>query len=669
MKSSGSLFLVSLSLLAVLTAIGLRLAFFNTGLTHLPTSADEAQVVLQAKNISRGEVPLLFTGAPYQFPVESYLYTPLEGLMPRNAFGARYGAVLLNLISLFFLLVIFRLTFSFRPAWPGVLLLLIPSSYWLLLQVGYSFVNYNSALVLALSSLLLAFLTRKETRPKIGVSGLAGLLGGLAFSNNMLILPMVLMAGAFLFFDENRKRGLRSTGLFGVGLMIGLWPYLVAKWLIPGAHQAVSGAYSWPEILPRLWSLVPKNLPVVMGITPCFFPDFKETFTLLPGAAFFLTVGYFHILVAVTLIRVIHHLRHLLREKWISLEAVDVFTGISWLALLFFALSRRSHGHTYRYLLPLVWSFPFLLGYLYLKVSKRLRIALGLAAVLLALFNLAASIELMRTWSKPGFASAQADLPDLRPAIQCLDRLGINRCYATMWLASRMAYETDERILCSQPYNTRFFGWPIPYKKEVDASRRVAYVLTQSDRFTAGRFEADLRAMAVNSRRESCAPFSLYYDFHPQQEPLGNPVPRNQLSIRASHNSREAARLKDGERTRRWGSAASQEKGMWLEIALPSIRRLSGLTLYYNKYAPDQAPALKVLALRKGDWRPLLPGVPARLDPFVFLNGHPVYGDKMETIQFPPTQTQALRLEIVEPNPRQDWSMVEIELFQAPVAP
>ena len=35
----------------------------------------------------------------------------------------------------------------------------------------------------------------------------------------------------------------------------------------------------------------------------------------------------------------------------------------------------------------------------------------------------------------------------------------------------------------------------------------------------------------------------------------------------------------------------------------------------------------------------------------------------MQTIRFPVVQTDALRLEIDEPNPKQDWSLVEVELY------
>jgi hypothetical protein len=233
-----------------------------------------------------------------------------------------------------------------------------------------------------------------------------------------------------------------------------------------------------------------------------------------------------------------------------------------------------------------------------------------------------------------------------------------------MWMASRIAFETDEKILCTQPYNTRFDGWPVMYKDEVDASERVAYVLTHSDRFTADRFEDDLRTMEVTCRKDLCGEFMVYTDFKTPRKPPDTLVPLDQLSIKTSHNNASAGILKDGQRTQRWGSHHPQERGMWIEITLPTLKKVSGLGLWYNQYAHDMAPVLKISAREDKGWRPLLSSVPGQLDPFVFRNNHPTYGEKMQTIEFPGIRTDGLRIEIVEPNSRQDWSLVEIGVYQ-----
>ena len=51
------------------------------------------------------------------------------------------------------------------------------------------------------------------------------------------------------------------------------------------------------------------------------------------------------------------------------------WAGLAILALLWavWSLSGRSHSHTYRYFAPLVWSFPFVVAYLYRHSGPRLR--------------------------------------------------------------------------------------------------------------------------------------------------------------------------------------------------------------------------------------------------------------------------------------------------------
>jgi hypothetical protein len=648
----------------ILAALVFRLIFFGISLEALPASADEANGVLAAKNISRGEFPLLITGSPYQFPIESYFLTPLVSFLPRNSFGARYAAVLTGLLALAGFLMIYRSQFSLRRSWPGFLLLLFPSAYWLLWQAAYIPTNYNPALMLCVFGLLSALLARLKKPYRLRLLFLAGVLLGLAFCGIMMLLPFLLMTGLFIIFNKKGEEKFKGLLLFFLGLSLGLLPYFLAGWLIPGANQAVSGSYPWPEALRRSWSLLRHNLPVAMGLSPCLYPDFKTTLSLIPGLGLPFTIFCLLILGMVTILAGFQHLKKLREKKGLCLSGTDIFLGVTWACLLLFILSRRSHTHTYRYLLPLVWSFPFLVGYLYMSSPRRFRTALGAGIFLLILLNITTGWALMRVWLQPGFASAQADMPALQPALHCLETMGINRAYASMWMASRIAYETDEKILCTQPYNTRFDGWPMMYQEEVDASGKVAYVLTNSDRFRAGRFEEDLRVMGVTARKAACGEFAVYTDFNNTRPSPGILIPSDQLKIKTSHNNESARILSDGLKNQRWGSRLSQEKGMWIDVKLPTHKKITGVVLWYNQYAHDRAPSLNLLAGIDNQWRPVVSDVPGNLDRFSFRNGHPTYREKKQTITFPAVTTDGLRLEIAQPDPKQDWSLTEIGIYQ-----
>ncbi len=56
--------------------MGIRFAVAKAGLDQLLVTTDEAIVVLMAKQILKGELPLVAMAQPCQFPLESYLMAP-----------------------------------------------------------------------------------------------------------------------------------------------------------------------------------------------------------------------------------------------------------------------------------------------------------------------------------------------------------------------------------------------------------------------------------------------------------------------------------------------------------------------------------------------------------------------------------------------------------------
>ena len=109
----------------------------------------------------------------------------------------------------------------------------------------------------------------------------------------------------------------------------------------------------------------------------------------------------------------------------------------------------------------------------------------------------------------------------------------------------------------------------------------------------------------------------------------------------------------------------AQEKGMWIEIRLPSARPVSQMKLYYNQYRHDRARAMRLQVFEKGAWVNVLDNISRKLDCFDFLNGHPVYMNEVQTLRFPVVTTDRLRLEITEEEPNRDWTLGEIRIFEA----
>jgi len=654
--------------LLLLVALALRCYMMGESLANVPVTADESITVLQAKRITEGQLPLLVLAQPYQFPLEAYLAAPLVKVVPRHTLGARYVSFVEGFAGLLLLLLIVRRLGPWSRTWPMMVLILFPSAYLLMIQFGYS-LPHNSPVYLAGWGALLLIM---EAPPAYSWSRCfrvlaAGVLCGLAFTNNMLALALVAPILIVAALGGSWRQIVPNGVLLALGVAIGLIPYLAAIQLYPGAHDMVAGTRPFSEALPYLWHpTMTITLTRALGITPAFFPDITshlEVGSWLAPAMPFLFAGF---LVAATLIRGVACVRRLISQKALGLDVFDGFVGVAWLNLIVFVMSERSTSDAYRYLAPAAWSFPFLVGGVYRAAGRWLRVGIGAFCIFLAAVNVWTTVRLAQAWSRPEFVEYDVDAPDLKSALNYLRQAGITHCVASHWQAYRINFYSDEKILCSQPLNERFPGWPLPYKEQVDLATNVAYVLSDrsSGNVNPAAFEGHLNAMRIAAKKTVRGKFSIYSDF--RQDPRQAHevrVPPEALTVTTSHNPTQAWQLLDS-RITRWTTERLQEKGMWIQFHLQKPRRLSRMVFVYDDYFRDSAPRINVEVKTQGAWRMIAQNVENDLDPFEFENGHPIYWRYLQTLASDPILTDELRLEIVEPNPGRSWTFMAIELYE-----
>ena len=130
-----------------------------------------------------GRFPLLVMTIPYLFPIESYVAAPFARWLPRNAFGARIVAHLLGYISVLLSLLILARWRKLKEVWPVVLLVLIPSSFQLVLESAYARPGYSAFLVLTGASILLT-LTHSKASGWRAIAAAFGAAGDLLITAN-----------------------------------------------------------------------------------------------------------------------------------------------------------------------------------------------------------------------------------------------------------------------------------------------------------------------------------------------------------------------------------------------------------------------------------------------------------------------------------------------------
>jgi hypothetical protein len=649
-----------------LLALALRIAFLVDSVRHVPASSDEALSVLQSHQILQGDFPLLVMANPYQFPIESYLFAPFAGVLPVSALGVRLIPFLLSLAAQAgFLFLLFR-TAAPRAFWPGLLLMAFPSAYLMLLFSAYFIPQHSSFMLLSVLTMVAGLFARDQPRHALLWSGLAGFLGGLTVSNHLLGLPVLSMVAIFVCAGSDWKNARRLSPPFLLGLVVGLAPYLLARWLCPGSYQDVTHVLPWSQTLARLWSpAFTRTLPAAFGVNPCLFPDGEHALKLVPRAEYAFSFLWLAVVVKVSYSRVRRFIGRTIEYRWPVLEANDVFVGIAWVGLLLFVLNTRSSSHSFRYLLPVVWVFPFLWNDVYAGCSSLWRRILGAVTVLLVILNIVTTLLLARQWGTPEFAAREANIFDLKPVQAFLRERNIDRCYASYWAAYRLTFEAGEQTLCSQPYNERFFNWPLPYKGIVDQATNVAYVLAPRLRFAPERFERDLAAMDVQYQVRKCGSFRVYTDFRCEAVLHEEPVPSRSLVAIASHSPAQARNLVDGRPMSGWTSGEPQVADMWVELKVSAPESLRRISLFYNGHPHQRPRALTVQVRTAQGWEDVAGEVVSMLDRFQFTNGHPVYGDQVQTLRFEPRLADAVRIRISNPEPHHDWALGEVVLYRS----
>lgn len=661
---------------AAVLAVGLRLFVLGVSCAGIPAADDECITVLQAKQIAQGSFPLLFLGQPYGFPLDAYLMAPIVNLLPRTALGARLMAFGFGLVSLALGLLILRRWGRLADIWPGVLLLLYGSTFLLILQSGSALPGYPTLILLSSAALWIVQRQAGEgaRRPAL-MAFVAGLLAGVACSVTLLALPILVVTGVALGLNGGWRRGLRAAPVFVLGGLTGLLPYVLVAFLHPAAREISMQSQSWQTALKELWSpVLDRTLPAALGIGSPVIAGSSERVAPFKELSFGFGLLWISLLVAGSWTMLAAAWSRWRHERRLVLDPGALFVLISWLCLLLFVFSSRSHHRTYRYLLLAVWAFPFLVAYLYQNARGIRRGVLGAVTVLFVVVNLANTAAVLKRWSVPDFAVFLKSY-DLRPALQYLEERGVRHAYATYADAYRITFATDERIVCAQPMNERFPGWPVPFKETVDASTNVAYVLSDTYRFPPKDFERDLKTMGVSFRKQACGRYQVFTDFTDMRSAAntstgavsgdGGAILQNLLTADASHNASEANRMTDEGSTFWRCSGYLQQTGMWVSVRWDGLRPVRGVLLHSGKSGGDYPESLYVDYLsNNGQWERLPDPIRGQRKCFEFYNLHPVYGDTITSVPFPRSlDARGLRLELAEPRLNRAWTIGEISVL------
>ena len=645
----------------------MRLSFSYFSLINLPPSSDEAIAIILAQEIAEGSrYPLLFIGQPYQFPIEAYLMAPLVNIMPNNALGARYLLLILGAISTLIFLYSAWKIFPKNRSWPSLLLILIPSAYWLTWQSAYAAPQYAISSVFAALLFYFAWKLNQREKPEIGLTIFIGIIAGLSLSNHLLLISIVIGTAFIVIFNGSFIRSMKRLPSYLLGLTIGLTPLLLALYTIPNAYEKLSSRLPLDRSLARAYETVLQHtLPATLGANPPYFGDYPNHLNWGDEVRL-LIVSLFSIIILIT---IVVQLKRFFSQswalKWPKPTWPDMFIISCLLSIFLTASSARGSWSDHRYLLPIAWSFPFLIGYLYSLNSKVFSRLIGGATFLLATFNTVSSSALIHEWRQPQSIQHHADIPDLTALQAWMNQQNIDYCYATFWLAYRVTYESDSKPLCAPIYNERFSDWPVPYKAMVDQKYDAAFVMsnTYGTKFSATKFQHIMDQYGVQYQRKQFGSLFIYYDFKQSSSDGRVQINPDQYILSSSISNQNIERLSDNDENTLWSTHDLQQKGQFIEANFKQPKRISSIVLHYPSSRFHAPRSLRISAWDGAQWLEISNEIPFKLDRMRFERGHPIFGQLQQTMLVSNAKTQRLRIQIDTPEHTNEWDLSEIRFY------
>jgi hypothetical protein len=510
-----------------------------------PANSDEATAGLAALHIWQGRhFPVFFYGQQYMGTLHSYLSAPLVGLLGTTWWAVRLPALLMYALLL---VAMYRLTAALYPAWfaAGVVGLFALGSDRLVKNElvgagGYSDVATATA-ALMLVAVLLA--TGRLRRRPLG-HAVWGLLAGYVTWTHWLALPYVAVSGWLLLRGRGRDevRG-RTGGLLAAGFLLGcaplLWHNLTGGRNSLSVFLSLSGAAQPAPWADRLSGAVLTGLPLSSGLCA---PGDCRPWQLWWGPVYL-------VLLALAGLAAVRRLRPRSATGGSAAPPVDrpadaggtpggrppasdpvaagrlALVAGAALTLLAYAVSASaatSPMESARYLHYGLVSLPAVLWPLcrcaagLVDPRRVVRAGRGpgarsdrpsagagprprasgavAGALVLALFVVDSVVATGQLVGYRGTYRRRA--ADERVLVDHLLGRGLLRVYAGYWTCNRLSYLTAERVRCAvvdEDLSTGFDRY-LPYRADVAAADRVAYVLTLPSEGEAAMAERVRRA-------------------------------------------------------------------------------------------------------------------------------------------------------------------------------
>lgn len=651
----------------VAVAVVFRLWFFHFALGHMPPSSDEAWPSLTAMHILKGEFPVVYWGQTHMGAQESYFQAALIRLVGPKLWAMRIYPLLLGFAYVAAVVLLAARIYGRQVGLISLALLAIPVPYITMCGAMIASENYFTLTALGGFALLLMhnLIARPEGKGRAARFVALGFLLGYTFWLHILALSFVGVILLFLLLADKRLFFRWPFWCGVLAFVIGGLPLILYNLDSHGAtFRDVGRAASLKLTIQSFEDLWLITLHFLVGMKVMFMGD-KQCVASLPR---FIQLALGLIWAGILLLVVGLHIKPLLRLLRLSVKPWDgtvLLLALAGATVLMFCRSSRPGWHNVRYVLPVAVVLPVLLAYGLWRIRAKSRVVFAVLLGFVLGVQAWGNVILVEGWKDHDIIAKGLRLPDTANLIRWLDEHRIRHAYAHFWLSYRLTYETEEKLICAEPYNERF---PLRYNQvqyldDVRASTDAAYIWHPSMRFSKGDFDSCLRRAGGTWRRDQVGEYTVYWDFKP---PYGmitlRDIPRQNWTVTAGINPAAAARAIDGNTATYWDTGGHQALGMWFCADMGSTQTVCTIGFNLGQRTLDFPRGLKVEISPDGTAWQTVRSDGEVAGQLYWEGAHPrflVYGDYF-TVTFPPTPARCIRMTLTDGHGMFDWSLAEL---------
>ncbi len=632
-------------------------SIITRGLVLLITvlDSDEITVGLMTLRIMEGDFPIFFLGQNFMGSLEAFLGGSFFHFIGPSPSGLELLAIILSILFLVLLYLLSKTFFDYKTALFSVALLAIPPLSFL----GWSHearLHYPLAIIFGNFLLLISHkLIYGDVTPmtKRALYMLIGLLSGIGWWTNYLIISYLLPVGLFLFLRDKKvlfsKNFLFLLFMFLLGSSP-LWAYnVIHHFPITGLTKVGDVA----DILPYLKALLINAFPVVLG----FWPPLSNDHLDLAG---YLIIGPIYL---IAFIYFIYRFRPGFKSTF-SLRLTKT-TGGEILLFLFLAdillnlltpFGSRLSDDDQKYLLPLYTCLPIFVSVLLVDIGKKSYL-LSFTLLGLVLFsNLTGNLR-HDGWiilnSKKLITYQKINEKENR-LVDFMIKNGYTRFYSDN-SGKRLTFKSKGALISAIPLLEIS-----KYADQVDASPKAAYLSLGENK----DFEENLKAIG-GSYRKVTAPdgYLLYTDFKPPQNTY-HVVPRHLWTGTSDLYPSEVKNAFDGDISTGWETNGPQKKGTYFLLDLGRVETIGKMSYIPASYAEVPAGYQVAISSDGKNWQ-IVASVSKYTGPFFWSGPTPMMKalhGRVEIV-FPPHQCRFVKISLLQDSPDIHWSINELFLF------